>query len=570
MKTIMYKVSYEKMISRIPGLFAYIGFSDDGSSSLHKATDSHDGCWGKIVENIALPQGSSLVVDGSVLLSSGKTYTYRTVIDHYYRYRSVLPQDNAFVMFVEKGIGKVSVPQSVRGEATPEVLYLANAKMLHNILVKMGKQCSYYEQNKDVLGDDKHLCCLCERYKAVGGDRFRDYVAGLISQADDTASEYIGYASSGMTIDLDIDLTSTYQDYGILTPYMPAWIPGKRYMRGDKVQYDGDVYICTRENTGKWDDDYLRVVFDDSCFEKAPVDAFDSADYSLPYSVEGTTDSKLSDMRRFATYYNDDNVAERPLKGYDWLFYYRKGTAVNIRTVNDALGNVVRLSDMTTASTDKDDLAAYGDVITSIEKVQVERKIKFTYIQGVHLKADSSPTVILDDDRNELIKWGRFIWDGDEKKGIKYEETYNYEEGGELDRLIQGTFSLEGVSQTFTFDRYIEGEYDRMLPSCKFEFVTYNSTFNYSRMIANQDATITSVLTDFTVERENLDEYVQTDFYRDDYLNGITFQPKKEIDVNIQRGSTSVFDKHIALGEVKTLNDMEQYKNSSFFRMTEG
>ena len=43
MRTIEYKVSYENMISRIPGLFAYLDSDEFGNLSLHKATDSIDG-----------------------------------------------------------------------------------------------------------------------------------------------------------------------------------------------------------------------------------------------------------------------------------------------------------------------------------------------------------------------------------------------------------------------------------------------------------------------------------------------------------------------------------------------
>ena len=57
MKTIEYKVYYEKMISRLPGLFAYLDSDEFGTVSLHKATDSLNGCYGKLVENITLPQG---------------------------------------------------------------------------------------------------------------------------------------------------------------------------------------------------------------------------------------------------------------------------------------------------------------------------------------------------------------------------------------------------------------------------------------------------------------------------------------------------------------------------------
>ena len=42
MKTIEYKVSFEKMISRLPGLFAYLDSDDFGEVSLHKAKDTDD------------------------------------------------------------------------------------------------------------------------------------------------------------------------------------------------------------------------------------------------------------------------------------------------------------------------------------------------------------------------------------------------------------------------------------------------------------------------------------------------------------------------------------------------
>jgi hypothetical protein len=569
MKTIEYKVSYEKMISRLPGLFAYLEEDELGNMSLHKATDSSDGCWGKIVENIMLPNHVSLTVDGDVLLNGGGTYTFRTLIDYYYRYKDILESNDSFVEFIEKGIGKVEVPENKKGVATPKFVFLSNVKRLYNELVKMDRQCEFYEANKETLGEDKFLCCLCEKYKELGGDVFKNYIYGLIQTAEDIADEYYGYAQQGMTLDFDVDLVNTYQDYGIVTPYIPIWIPGKKYLKGDKVQYGSELYVCTKSTNGKWNEDSLSVIFDDESFE--PVEnGMKVFDGTLPYPIEGTTDSKLSDLRRLATYYSVDNIAEKPSNGYDWLFYYRVGDVVNIRTVNDSLGNVVKLSDFSQASKNGNDLAAYGDVIQSIVADKDKYEITFTYILGVHLKADGSYTIVLDDDRNELVKWNKFVWDGDEKTGIKYTETYNYEKGGDLDRLINGTFTLDGVSQTFNFDNYIGGMYDNMLTTYRFEFITYNNTFNYDKKIANQNVNIVSLLTDFSTSRNNFEEFTDSDYFREDYLNGITFQAKKVIDVNIQRGSTSVFDRHIAFGEIKTLDDMVTYKNSSFFRMTVG
>lgn len=572
MKTIEYKVSYEKMISRLPGLFAYLESDEFGNMSLHKATDSLDGCWGKIVENISLPNGVSL----KDILHGGETYSFRTIIDYYYQYREELGEDDAFVKFIEKAIGKITVDFEGKTEMSPKFIYLANAKKLYNELVKMGKQCEFYEQNKEKFGTDEYLCCLCERYENIGGDKFRDYVGSLIPQAETIANEYLGYAKGNMVLDFDIDLTSTYQDFGIISPYVPIWIPGKRYFKGDKVQYDGELYICLKENNGMWDENTLAIIFDYNNFEKCGVTEFNKVQYDLPYTVKGTTDSKLTDLRRFVTYYNDDNIAERPANGYDWLFYYRKGEVVNIKTVNNKLGNVVKLSVLENTSIntddlesceDKNDLAAYGDVIDKISANPDEHTITFTYIMGVHLKSESEPIFVYDDDNNKLIKWDKFVWDGNEKIGIKYQETYNYEEESDLDKLIKGEFTLEGVNETFTFEKYISGEYNKQLPTYKFEFITYNNSFNYNKTIAHQDVNIVSTLTDFEANRNSFEEYTESDFYREDYFNGITYQPKKNIDVNIQRGSTSVFDKHIAFGEIKTLEDMELFKNSSFFKM---
>ena len=610
MKTIEYKVSYEKMISRLPGLFAYLESDEFGNMSLHKATDSLDGCWGKIVENISLPSEVSL----KDILHGGETYSFRTIIDYYYQYREELGEGDKFVKFIEKAIGKITVDFKGKTEMSPKFIYLANAKKLYNELVKMGKQCEFYEQNKEKFGTDEYLCCLCERYKNIGGDAFKEYVGSLIPQAENIAKEYLGYAKGNMVLDFDIDLTSTYQDFGIISPYVPIWIPGKRYFKGDKVQYDGELYICLKDNNGKWREDLLSIVFDDEdSFERIDGVFIDgkytkktisnigeiwydgeaikhiaqnsdigntvnnyNVNFNFQIGIEGTTDSKLTDLRRFVTYYNDDNIAERPANGYDWLFYYRKGEVVNIKTVNNKLGNVVKLSDLgdTSINTDdlescedKDDLAAYGDVIYDIMAKPNEHTITFTYIMGVHLKSESEPIIVYDDDNNKLIKWDKFVWDENEKIGIKYQETYNYEEESDLDKLIKGRFILEGVNETFTFKKYISGEYNKQLPTYKFEFITYNNSFNYNKTIAHQDVNIVSTLTDFEANRNSFEEYTESDFYREDYFNGITYQPKKNIDVNIQRGTTSVFDRHIAFGEIKTLEDMELFKNSSFFKM---
>ena len=62
MRTIDFKISYEKMISRLPGLFAYLDSDEFGNVSLYKATESLDGCYAKLVENIKLPNDCTCYV----------------------------------------------------------------------------------------------------------------------------------------------------------------------------------------------------------------------------------------------------------------------------------------------------------------------------------------------------------------------------------------------------------------------------------------------------------------------------------------------------------------------------
>ena len=562
MRTIEYKVSYENMISRIPGLFAYLDSNALGEVSLHHAYDSNCGCYGKMVENIKLPVGTSLIVDEKVLLEEGKTYTFRTIITYYYQYRDLFTKyvyvkdetrvitveeyknldarkqnlykrhiDSEFIKFVERGIGKIEIPfekynklinnsnlyisickdsnvitkeeyndlsekekanyHLKRNENVPKFLYLANVISLYNELVKMGKQCMFYQNNKEKFGNDKHMCCLCERYINMGGDDLRDYVGSLIEEYKEISDEYFGYADNekSMTLDFDIDLVSSYDDMGIMDSYVEEWLPYKQYYKGDRVFYDGDIWRCTVDNTGYFDEDEMKVVFSDKYFEKIN-NVFEKIDiqyeniedgtiltndkyqekyntlqneeeksefkskYKLyspqslidisknTFKLNGQTDSKLKDLRRLVTYMNDDNIGEKPQKGYDWLFYYRIGNIYNISTLNDDLGNILKLDGQTVASKeDGSDLMAYGDVITNITSNKQENTITFEYIINAHLIGNSNTySSKLDEDKNTIHYWKDFT--PEENTGVKYTETYNYAEGSDLDKLIKGEFKL--------------------------------------------------------------------------------------------------------------------------------
>lgn len=772
MRTIEYKVSYENMISRIPGLFAYLDSNELGEVSLHHAYDSNCGCYGKIVENIKLPKGINLIVDEKRLLEEEKTYTFRTIITYYYQYRDLFTKyeyikdtnrditveeyrnldtrkqrfykrriKSNFIEFVEKGIGKIEIPiydelvnnsklyvnickdnnviseedysklkekeqnnyRLKKNTNVPKFIYLANVISLYNELVKMGKQCTFYQKNKEKFGNDKHMCCLCERYINMGGDGLRDYIETLIKLYEGISNEYFKYADNkkSMTLDFDIDLVSSYDDMGIMDSYIEEWLPYKQYHIGDRVFYDGSIWRCTKDNTGHFDEDEMKVVFSDRYFKKidnvfekidikyqniedktiiltseeyqeqynalesdeeksefkSKYKLYLSQDYDPPrqelvnikkntFKITGQTDSKLKDLRRFVTYMNDDNIGEKPENGYDWLFYYRIGNICNISTLNDDLGNILKLDGETAGKDDGDELMAYGDVITNIKANKKENTITFEYIINAHLIGNSDTySSKLDEDKNTIHYWKDFTYE--KNTGVKYTETYNYAEDSDLDKLINGEFKLviktegenvvlviylgeeeikveiekwkpntqyyrgdkvsnggriwrctvDNISQTdfntnyfvevaeevFTFENYVKGKYDDNLKSFKFEFITFNNELNYYKTIANQEVNIVSTLTDFEVIKNDNDEFMEVHsmadnnldnegihMFRHDYFNGITYAPTKKIDVHIERGSTSCFQQHIGFSEIKTLNDMVEYRNNSFFKINEG
>ena len=586
------------MITRLPGLFAYLGEDDYGNIVLHKATESLNGCYGKIVENIVLPNNVNLEYDG-VKLNEGGVYSFRTLITYYYMFKDNLEATDPFRLFIEKGIGKIKVDTSKfkKGVATPEYVYLSNVRQLYNQLVKMSRQCKLYQQH---VSNDVNLCCICEKYENMGGDGFKDYIYGLIREAEEIANEYYGYAdevkNNHLTLDFDIDIMCSEKDYGLMSSYMPQWLPYKRYYKGDKVYYDGKIWICTAETTGKFDDDEHRVVFDEKKFEEYSysVDNDTSQD-----EINGQTDSKLCDLRRIATYRNEDNEAEVPESGYDWLFYYRKGNVVNVNTLTDEDGNILSYKKakdgIMEAAEDGSDLLAYGDVITDIQLDITKRTIKFEYMQGVRLWCSN--------EKDDKITDGeKIIWRnlepllGDSYEGIKYTEIYTYNEGSDLENFKEYVFSngmyqhkvnsediitsskFEELPESeqdnytlieYSFEDYITGKCDIALKNYKFEFVTSNNTITHEKVIGNQEANIVSILTDFNIYRKNnYDNYMNSENIRYDFYNGISYSPSVKHDVNINRGSTAIFQKHIALSEIKTLDDLTEYKNGSFFKIS--
>ena len=579
-RTIKYTAKYEDLISRIPGLFAYIELDDKGNSVLHKATDSPMGCYGKVIENVKY---------------NGKVYNYKELINLYYK------DDISKELkdFVEKGIGKENVIFDTldrkKQDLVPDFVYLALVKPLYGEMLKLRDKVNFYKKhtdNRDKIDNEteESLDCVCKLYERHGGDGYLNFLGGLFSKVEAVSNEYFNYANEAINdgnrlcLNYAVNLFSTVKDMGLVTP-MESLV-------------------------------------------KKPKDK-DIVKYIIGRGLDGKTNSKLTSLRRYEGYLNEFDILETPPIGADWLYYYRVGAVRNISTINDENGNIrCEVTELKNISKGDiiSDLYAFGDVIESITPIEKDNCIKIIYWTDVHLKATVNK-VTKDDDGNYKVyytnfepdyppidaffdengnptekKIASFIWNDEKEQeecqnmteikfcdqndtnnlhGIRYEEIYYFSPNEDEDNISY-------LIKNGEFYKYVNGDYDDKQANAddaskikkyeKYEFSVNNNTLSYTQRVNSTDLELSCVISDYkticireevrnTQNNEDNGVINGVTISRLPFYESISYTPVEKIDVFIDRGSTSVFDRHIRLSEVKTLNDMLEYSNGSYFTM---
>ena len=670
MRKIQKTICREELKSRIPGLFAYIEENDAGEFELHKATDSLQGCYGKIIENIKLPtptDGNSdvlpinLKINDEYILEEGKTYPYRTLMNYYYEYKNYEftdDDDDSFISFIDTAIGKIEIDFNSLGlnesdnDLVPHYIYLANARKLFNQYSKLKIVYDYYtggyieadgklvpnEFDINVLEGD--ICCLCTKYVRMGGTVIYEKLSELISEAEDIANDYYHYAINeedkyvegekyaktdfcdenednrikfynSLTLKLDIVLSQSIHDIGYLSCYLNDWVGGDKHYAGELYTYNGNTYVCMVDNYDVYDKETMRFLFDDVTNFKKMSDVTtwpkplqpngesirdENITICNPYGskftfynddgsiIEGkndyeilsitkdgeknpSSDSKLKSLRRYKQYINGQDKEEYPNDNEDWLYFYKKNKVINYTTKNDELGNLYLLSsDWYNLINIKDNepsegqyvnnLCAFGDLITDIKRDVSKKIITFKYVFNAHLKAKLLKKET-DDDGNKIFLFGEFELDDTEnvnKYNIKFMEEYNYEENGDIDNMSDEEF-----------EKYIND--DNPVDFNKYPFSLIDSTLYYDKRLDTQIVSIPYIKSEYDALIKNETDYLFSDIYKTDYLGGITYKPKVENDVRIERGNYMAFERHLKLAEIKTMEDMENYSNNSFFNV---
>lgn len=72
--------------------------------------------------------------------------------------------------------------------------------------------------------------------------------------------------------------------------------------------------------------------------------------------------------------------------------------------------------------------------------------------------------------------------------------------------------------------------------------------------------------TTYSFESDGLDE-LEINVLKQEAEMGISEKPKIESDIFIERQETSVFEKHLRMGEIYSLDQLEEYKNGVYYNI---
>ena len=616
MRKIKRTICTEEMVSRIPSLFAYCEFDEFGVLKEHKATDSIDGSYGHLMCGVKSPYALTIEDLNGNIANEGECISYRTLMNYYWHAKQQgfkKNNHNTIIKFVETAIGLIEIELidviieveggncvkkqykysedkkftfDIEPTKLEKTMYLSQAKKQYNEMVKLKKLCQEYKREVEETPDvretfeTKNVCCVCDDYWERGGDTMVDILAFFIELAEEIANEYYEYRCLDKTsFNVSFDLNNTYNDPGYYTPYLLNWKPGQVIHSKEKFIYENEEGVMTmyqnesdEDYYGHYDEENERVVFDPAEVTELKPELDRSYSVENIITIRQKSDSKLQSLRRYTKYTDPYGVEQKPDEDEDWLYLYTKGMIRNLRTKNDEFGNIGFYENTNPHEGDTVlSLMAYGDVVTNITYDTEERKIIFQYVTGAHLKAKIKK-IEVDDDNNKLYFYDEFEIDNSsiysENCGIYYTEEYTYEQDGAIEKLINNEFS-------FTFEEYVndrtatDGIPIKRFCDEVFPFYTGNQRLFYDKQIDTKKTEINYLNSDLTYKKTFGLDMFEADIFKEDYLMGIHFKPNVEDDVNIDRGKNAAFERHIKLGEVKTLQDMENYQNGGFFNIKE-
>lgn len=516
-------------------------------------------------------------------------------------------------------------------DLAPRQVYLAQVNTLYQEYRKLQIVYNFYHDliERKPSEKDATICCLCERFERMGGDVMVKWLKRQIQEAQYRARSamdlYIFNYDQYPSLNFDIMLCSTSRDMGVVTPLITTWKPKETYPVGTLVIYNGELWKAKGDGDGeyvngsKWDDNIYAIRFNEGAFECLNDGLITDTKYSTNIIEQGPhfyrTGSQLISCRRKVSYINEIDEQENPPEGEDWLFYYRVGQPVNIEYQTDENGNlIVEGNDFIDGELNVEEylekMIVIGDVITNISCNAEEKTLTFEYAIGTRLIVDpnrerwpgdvSEKTDFIikseDDDGNVMYRlrtdtpftamelpddiWNPKLDDVDFSKNINYGnhfvETYRYDDKELIYLIESGDFDNYINDIKYIIKKDEDGnEYREALDIdyiSKYRFDTSRLAtpceLHFGDSVISKNI-IMSESQDFIDLRRPLSEIDNINFVRNNYDLGMAYPNEITNNVFINRGTTSVFERHFKLSEIKTLEDMENYANGGFFNIVD-
>lgn len=194
-----------------------------------------------------------------------------------------------------------------------------------------------------------------------------------------------------------------------------------------------------------------------------------------------------------------------------------------------------------------------GNIITPIKEVKIQKEyagtlfmsfdkpqIEIVYVLGARFKESGQKLILNETNAFNISEVLFSSWDGD---GIWYRETFP------MKKHCVDTFIIDDVTKEFTYDII---DFESKATTYKFEGIDFPRK-NY---ILCEEV------------RYKSDSYYQNSthdvIFRDEKMLGLNYPLKESYDVSIDRGTSAAFEKHAQLSELKTWQDLENYRNGMF------
>ena len=225
-----------------------------------------------------------------------------------------------------------------------------------------------------------------------------------------------------------------------------------------------------------------------------------------------------------------DHNYRDPFKTHYYFFVKYDNTSESPMEIPFEDGNTANVYLVQAGTKDAEDWIYRGDFIPNGGVDDRGTELEVHYVIGGYFRGDER---------------GTFVEQVHPESGDVYSEKYT------IDNSHVDLVPLDGVADVPVYSRYVDFE------GAAKEF--YSPRYNLYR--TGNTATIIRLT---TMDVWNKDFAYDAYLAKEEYLTGFSCPPKVDVNVTIDRGGVSVFEKHYKLAECNTMQDLVNYGNNFF------